>query len=420
MGNKKSSIALNEDRLGVLVSGFVHQSVKNRATPTEIILLCYKFYGHCVVVTSLNAPSISLQYAKCIGHFGKIYAIAAKNERMFSASQDGKPIIWRTQQPPQYNKKRKIRHHTSFNKLKCYNATCAWIMTCDIHKNETYAMWGGLSDSVEIVKCDTGTRKEINQFAGYVTKVLFMDKMKCGQYILACSGDGCCYSFDISDFHNITLHRKWSLSQKEVLCCDYYIYSENKILVAFCGVDGYLYIVDFNSEENEQRYLAIIGTIDDSDLNSLNISPNGRFIIVGSDKSQIKIYDISNINWNRTISIMNDVKIRKRDVHARNRRLRKEHLNGVKLICLFDSGGFDVTDITDTKFVNDNCMVASNSNGAIFYIQCTNNEWKWGLVEASHKCYRVSCLAVDNNILFVGSWDFSVSVHNLSPLITTQ
>ena len=67
----------SEDFVDLLITGYIGHILINYEIPRDIIVICSDFYGYCTELSDLTAPTLSLQYGICMGHFSRygIYII---------------------------------------------------------------------------------------------------------------------------------------------------------------------------------------------------------------------------------------------------------------------------------------------------------------------------------------------------------
>jgi WD40 repeat protein len=120
------------------------------------------------------------------GHTGKIYSMAwcADSERVLSAAQDGKLMIWDARDGA---------------KLGMANLKSNWVMTCAYSPSGTLVASGGLDNLCtifEVEKMQTGEAvpvKELSGHAGFLSCCRFIDDKQ----LLTSSGDGTMMLWDI-------------------------------------------------------------------------------------------------------------------------------------------------------------------------------------------------------------------------------
>jgi guanine nucleotide-binding protein G(I)/G(S)/G(T) subunit beta-1 len=119
------------------------------------------------------------------GHFGKVYAMhwAGDSQRLVSASQDGKLIIW---------------NGFTTNKVQAIPLRSSWVMTCAFEQKENMKVaCGGLDNLCSIYELgQTAVMRasvELAAHDGYLSCCRFID----GNQIITSSGDSTCILWDI-------------------------------------------------------------------------------------------------------------------------------------------------------------------------------------------------------------------------------
>jgi len=126
------------------------------------------------------------------GHYNKVYALQWQPEantldeadRLVSASQDGKLIIWNAQ---------------STNKLRLITLKSSWVMTCAYAPGGQLVGCGGLDNMCTIFSTDDTADEskpvaELRHHEGYLSSCKFINKNE----ILTASGDSLCILWDIN------------------------------------------------------------------------------------------------------------------------------------------------------------------------------------------------------------------------------
>eukprot|EP01084_Bolivina_argentea_P260550 440036_1 len=403
----------------LLVMGYIHS--EQILFPRDIISLCCKYHGYYLKSVALKTKTLQINI--CSGHHARIALMCCKNGYIMSACLFNTIVIRKITAPQIYKnkskkmKKGKHKWSAGYPNIVRQKIHTLWPKACDMNKCHT--MWlcnigydkkGDVAIQIyEMHKEQFTTFAEelckIDGFAEECTDAHFMDDIKFGEFVLISNYDGCCYIFDIEDKSNPMVYKKWTIDDKAVMCCSYFIYSKQKILIIFASYHC-CYMVDFY--DSKQTMMAKIIINENDSVNSLDVSPTGKLLVVASDNSMVFIYDISKLKWENKLLLLPQ----SADMDE------FEFMNGIELICTFKSGPFDYDQKgkSDAKFINDKCIAVSSKEGIVYYLKLIDDEWQAGVLETfyNYGASKSCILAVDGNTLFVGTRDGNISVHDLT------
>jgi guanine nucleotide-binding protein G(I)/G(S)/G(T) subunit beta-1 len=215
------------------------------------------------------------------GHFGKIYALhwGPDNQRLVSASQDGKLLIW---------------NGWTTNKLHAVPLRSSWVMTCCYSPSGHFVACGGLDNLCTLYKLpENGSQEasiqkihaELAQHEGYLSCCRFITDGE----ILTSSGDATLILWDVENKHPKAIFND---HQGDVMSVS--IYDKNGTFVSG-SVDSTCKVWDYRSKKACIRTF----TGHESDINTVSFFPDGNAVISGSDDSTIRLWDI------RSYSVLN-------------------------------------------------------------------------------------------------------------------
>jgi len=204
------------------------------------------------------------------GHFGKVYAMhwAGDSERVVSASQDGKLIIWNA---------------ITTMKTSAIPLRSSWVMTCAFERKENnHVACGGLDNLCSVYNLDSPSpmraKCELSAHDGYLSCVRFIDTTK----IVTSSGDSTCILWDMGTgeaIQTFTDHTgdamSLSLNPKD----------PNMFVSASC--DATAKVWDTRQQSATHTFAG-----HESDINSVAFMPNGNSFGTGSDDSSCRLFDI--------------------------------------------------------------------------------------------------------------------------------
>lgn len=204
------------------------------------------------------------------GHFGKVYAMhwAGDAERVVSASQDGKLIIWSAQ---------------SGNKTSAIPLRSSWVMTCAFErKQNNHVACGGLDNLCSVYNLESPSpmraKCELSAHDGYLSCVRFIDEQK----IVTSSGDSTCILWDMTTGEAVSTFTdhtgdamSLSLNPKD----------SNMFVSASCDATAKVW-------DTRQQGATHTFSGHESDINSVAFMPNGQSFGTGSDDSSCRLFDI--------------------------------------------------------------------------------------------------------------------------------
>jgi len=201
------------------------------------------------------------------GHFNKVYALdwAGDSERLVSASQDGKLMLWNG----------RTRH-----KLQVISLKSNWVMTCAIERsNNQLIASGGLDNICSIHEIGTDRAVvELQGHDGYLSSCAFVEKST----ILTASGDSTCIVWDINkgqDIHRFTDHGG------DIMTLSVHPTNRNIFVSGSCDTTAKVW--DLRVGKCIQTFIGHEG-----DINAIKFMNNGLSFGTGSDDSSIKIFDL--------------------------------------------------------------------------------------------------------------------------------
>jgi len=304
----------------------------------------------------------SLKQRKLLrGHFGKVYALQwchgeAHFEKLVSASQDGKLIVW---------------NGLSGNKTKLIPLSSAWVMSVAYSPTGNFVACGGLDNIcsgflLERHKIPDETQDaatpdfELQHHDGYLSCCRFLSDTQ----MLTSSGDSLCILWDITTQKPLTVfegHESDVMSLSPL--------NPNNTFVSG-GCDLYAKVWD-------QRLGKCVQTFSghNSDINSIDRFPDGYAFVTGSDDTTARLFDTR--SWNEVMSFQKDVNVANTSV---------AFSGGGRMLF----GGYD----------DNSCRVWDVSTGDLLEPILNSHE------------KRVSCLGVNYQgwAVATGSWDDSLQI----------
>lgn len=212
------------------------------------------------------------------GHFGKVYSLhwAGENceEKLVSASQDGKLIVWNAM---------------TTNKTQAIPLRSSWVMTCAFERsgNSTVAC-GGLDNlcSLYSIEGDAASGKAMAELAhhdGYLSCCRFVSK---GSEMITSSGDSTCINWDVQ---NHTPKDVFGVHTSDVMSVEVCPTDENMFVSGSCDAKCIVW-----DKKNAIVINAFHGH--ESDINSVTFFPDGNSFGTGSDDSSCRFFDLRCMN----------------------------------------------------------------------------------------------------------------------------
>ena len=167
---------------------------KDDATCKVFSLFCCLFIVFVVQEISKDLPKVDKYAMKCRrtlrGHLAKIYGCqwAGNAPHLASVSQDGRLLVWNA---------------LTTLKLKAYQISCSWTMTCGFAPSGNFVACGGLDNICTIYAAtadSTNPTAELQGHDGYISCCRFIDDRQ----VLTTSGDSECFLWDIETKKNTT------------------------------------------------------------------------------------------------------------------------------------------------------------------------------------------------------------------------
>mmetsp|Transcript_49853 Transcript_49853/g.97758 ORF Transcript_49853/g.97758 Transcript_49853/m.97758 type:complete len:352 (-) Transcript_49853:330-1385(-) len=289
------------------------------------------------------------------GHFGKIYGMhwAPDSERLVSAAQDGKLIIW---------------NGLSESMLAAVQLRSSWVMACAYSPDGKCVASGGLDNFCSVYQVDfssasntQGAKAELTQHEGYLSCCRFIGSNE----MLTSSGDATCILWDIE-----TSTAKTTFADHESDVMSVSAHESNQWFVSgSCDASAKLW--DYRAGKRCLR--TFMGH--ESDVNSVAFFPDGQAFGSASDDSTCRLFDI------RSYDQLNCFK--------------NEHIICGITSCDFSQSG----KLLFAGYDDYNCYAWDVVTGN--FVQTLN----------AHE-NRVSCLGVNKNgtALCTGSWSFKLKI----------
>mmetsp|Transcript_66 Transcript_66/g.98 ORF Transcript_66/g.98 Transcript_66/m.98 type:complete len:346 (+) Transcript_66:380-1417(+) len=206
------------------------------------------------------------------GHFGKVYAMhwaGAGSEKLVSASQDGKLIVW---------------NGNTTNKIQAIPLRSSWVMTCAFEQVENKLVaCGGLDNMCSIYPLtqDSTLNRATCELAGhdgYLSCCRFLDQNQ----IITSSGDSTCILWNISSNQAV---RHFTDHGGDVMSVSPSPTDPNQFVSGSCDATCKLWDI---------RTSRAVITFDghESDINNVCFFPNGTAFGTASDDSSCRLYDL--------------------------------------------------------------------------------------------------------------------------------
>lgn len=287
------------------------------------------------------------------GHYNKVYAMdwAGDSERVVSASQDGKLMIWNA----------KTKHKSQVISLKS-----TWVMTCAFEQQESRLVASGGLDNVCSIY-EVGAERahiELQGHDGYLSCCRFVEPHS----LVTSSGDSTLIHWDLAraeDLAHFTDHAGDVMSLS--------VHPTNKNVFVSGSCDTTAKVWDIRAGKCVQTFVGHEG-----DINAIRFMGNGLSFATGSDDSSIKLFDLR--SYARVNEMVND-----------------------SVVCGITSVDFSHSGrIIFAGYDDCNCYgwdsLAENAPGPAYSLMGHTN--------------RVSCLGVNpsGQALCTGSWDTELAI----------
>jgi len=204
--------------------------------------------------------------------FGKVYALhwaGSGSEKLVSASQDGKLIVWNA---------------NSTNKVQAIPLRSSWVMTCAFEQEANRMVaCGGLDNmcSVYTLTNDTALNRatcELASHDGYLSCCRFLNP----ESILTSSGDSTCILWDLNQ---TSVKRQFVDHSGDVMAVSSSPADQNLFVSGSCDATCKLW-------DLRQERAIVTFTGHESDINDVAFFPNGQAFGTGSDDSSCRLYDL--------------------------------------------------------------------------------------------------------------------------------
>uniref|UniRef100_A0AAV1UVU6 Guanine nucleotide-binding protein subunit beta n=1 Tax=Peronospora matthiolae TaxID=2874970 RepID=A0AAV1UVU6_9STRA len=308
----------------------------------------FKGKTHHDRVKDIPSPPVCRRVLK--GHCGKIYALhwSTDSNRLVSASQDGKLIIWKAQMQ---------------QKVQVIPLRSSWVMTCAFEPTRGQMVaCGGLDNRCSIYHISQAhvvrPARELTAHDGYLSCCRFIDEST----IVTSSGDSKCMLWDIERGEVKTTFREHA---GDVMAVSLNPHDSNMFVSGSC--DATAKVWDLRTGRSTHTFQG-----HESDINSVDFFPSGNALGTGSDDSSCRLFDLR--AYGELNNFSND-----------------KILCGITSVSFSKSGRFLFAGYDD---YNCYCWDVLSTTGMHVY-QLAGHE------------NRVSCLGVDpkGQALCTGSWD---------------
>ena len=324
-------------------------------------------FGDNDVVVTNDGPQFGkkIKRNRLTDHFGKVYDIdicngsilngVNNNKNYFmSVSQDSKMNIYEYSISFDLNKTVKCHRILALTLDQSWTMGCGFSLFCS-DKNYNIIYSCGLDNVVTIYKMDNELKKktakiELEKHVGYVSQAKFINENE----IVSVSGDGSCILWDIEKGECRNIFNFASDDLTDIAYCDV---GNNDILFAIGCADNNVYLFCYSNFAECVGWFKA-GT---DDINSVQFSPNGTKLVVGSDDGYVRIYQIDyrsilrNVNSNPDAKRDSKPKMAKKNQVLRNHR---DNIVGIEDVDMFDFSKY----------------ILNNNWGELFDIETPMNE----------------------------------------------
>jgi guanine nucleotide-binding protein G(I)/G(S)/G(T) subunit beta-1 len=206
-----------------------------------------------------------------LGHFGKVMCLASQQsaDRLLSASQDGKMILW---------------NGYSGIKIDSISLPSMWVIACNIEPaHGGLVACGGLDNTCTVYSVGgvPGKRDPVARFqmhAGYLSSCAFMTDHS----MLTTSGDRTCCLWELENPKSAT---RFSGHSADVMCSSVLMENPNIFLTGSCDTTAKLW--DVRTKASTHTFFG-----NESDINAIKFFPDGFSFGTASDDGNSKLFDI--------------------------------------------------------------------------------------------------------------------------------
>lgn len=231
-----------------------------------------EYQGIASAASSKAALSPNPKYRRILkGHFGKVYAMhwSGDSQKLVSASQDGKLIVWNAMQNM---------------KIQAIPLRSSWVMTCAFEQSAgNLVACGGLDNLCSIYQLNqpqiVRSHRELAQHDGYLSCCRFITENE----IVTSSGDSTCILWDVElgqSKSTFTDHDGDVMSLAILPSVD-----PNVFVSGSC--DSLAKVWDIRAGKSTITFRG-----HESDINSVSMFPDGKAIATGSDDSSCRLFDM--------------------------------------------------------------------------------------------------------------------------------
>ncbi|CAK9019663.1 Guanine nucleotide-binding protein subunit beta (pfGbeta1) (G protein subunit beta-1), partial [Durusdinium trenchii] len=206
------------------------------------------------------------------GHFGKVYSMhwaGSGSEKLVSASQDGKLIIW---------------NGNTTNKIQAIPLRSSWVMTCAFEQSQNKLVaCGGLDNmcSIYTLSTDTALNRATCELAahdGYLSCCRFLSPSR----IITSSGDSTCILWNVDSNQVIS---QFTDHAGDVMSVSPSPNDPNIFVSGSCDATCKLWDI-----RTQRAVITFDGH--ESDINDVTFFPDGTAFGTGSDDSSCRLYDL--------------------------------------------------------------------------------------------------------------------------------
>jgi guanine nucleotide-binding protein G(I)/G(S)/G(T) subunit beta-1 len=216
---------------------------------------------------TVQNPTLDIRSRRLLqGHGSKIYSVAwsSDSERVVSASQDGRLIIWDPK---------------TETKLQLISLRSCWVMAVAYSQSGNLVASGGLDNicTIHAVQQDGRIMRELNGHSGYLSNCKFIGD----QQVLSSSGDMSCILWDLDQGRAA---QKFTGHTGDVMSVSA---APDRSTFVSAAVDCTAKIWDIRSGK---CVLTFVGH--EGDINAVHYLPNGMGFATGSDDATVRLFDV--------------------------------------------------------------------------------------------------------------------------------